>query len=151
VLVLVLFRSEEKVPAMKTRWPTTSMSQISPVLIRGVLVRGVLGTRPVWPGAGCAAPAGGAATKPRARVARTGAVAATTYFGTLSIDAEPGGDVYIDRRMVGRTPQRVANLRAGSHLVWIERDGYRRYTTVVQVPANRVSRVSVALEPADAR
>jgi len=74
----VVFCSEEKVPAMKARWPTTSMSQISPVLIRGVLVRGVLGTRPVWPGAGCAAPAGGAATRPRARVARTIAVAATT-------------------------------------------------------------------------
>ena len=53
VLAPVLFRSELKVPAMKTRWPTTSMSQISPVLIRGVGL-GVLGTRPVCPGAGCA-------------------------------------------------------------------------------------------------
>jgi len=73
----VVFCSEEKVPAMKTRWPTTSMSQISPVLIRGVLVRGVLGTRPVWPGTGWAASAGGAATRPTARVARMIAIAAT--------------------------------------------------------------------------
>ena len=79
------------------------------------------------------------------------AAPATTYVGTLSIDAEPGGDIYIDRQKVGRTPQRIANLRAGSHLVWIERDGYHRYTRVVQVPANRISRLSVALEPIDAR
>lgn len=86
---------------------------------------------------------------PRPRT--TAAAAPTTYVGTLSIDSEPGGDVYIDRRRIGRTPQRVENLRAGSHLVWIEREGYQRYTGVVQVPANRVSRVSVALAPVAAR
>ena len=41
---------------MKTRAalpvPTTSMSQISPLLIRGVLVRGLSGTSRVWPGTG---------------------------------------------------------------------------------------------------
>ena len=36
----------------------------------------------------------------------------------------------------------LENLRAGSHLIWIERDGYRRWTRVVQVPADRVTRVS---------
>jgi hypothetical protein len=79
----MVFCSEEKVPAMNTRWPTTSMSQISPVEMRGVLVRGVLGTRPVCPGAGCAAPAGGAAANPMARVARTIARAATRARGRL--------------------------------------------------------------------
>jgi hypothetical protein len=54
------------------------MSQISPVLIRGVLVRGVLGARPVCPGTGCAASAGGAATRPTARVARKREIAAAT-------------------------------------------------------------------------
>jgi hypothetical protein len=73
------------------------------------------------------------------------------YFGTLSIDAQPGGDVLIDRKPAGRTPLRVANLRAGSHLVWIERDGYRRFTRVVQVPADRVTRLSAELEAIPAR
>jgi hypothetical protein len=41
----------------------------------------------------------------------------------------------------------VRNLKAGSHLVWIERDGYRRFTRVVQVPADRVSRLWADLEP----
>ena len=70
-----------------------------------------------------------------------------TYVGTLSIDASPGGAVFINRKPAGQTPVRINGLKAGSHLVWIERDGYRRFTRVVQVPANRVSRLSAELEP----
>lgn len=73
------------------------------------------------------------------------------YVGTLSIDAAPGGEVFIDRKSAGHTPLRVTNLKAGSHLVWIERDGYRRFTRVVQVPADRVSRLWADLEPIAAR
>ncbi len=69
------------------------------------------------------------------------------YVGTLSIDAAPGGQVFIDREAAGQTPLRIQNLKAGSHLVWIEREGYRRFTRVVQVPADRVSRVWADLEP----
>lgn len=69
------------------------------------------------------------------------------YFGTVSIDSDPDGEVFFDRKPAGRTPVRLERVRAGSHLVWIERDGYRRWTRVVQVPADRVSRVSAGLEP----
>ena len=69
------------------------------------------------------------------------------YVGTLSIDAEPGGEVFLNREPAGHTPLRLTNLRAGSHLIWIEREGYRRFTRVVQVPADRVSRLSAELEP----
>jgi PEGA domain len=72
---------------------------------------------------------------------------APRYVGTLSIDAEPGGDVFLNRASAGHTPLRLTNLRAGSHLIWIERDGYRRFTRVVQVPADRVTRLSAELEP----
>ena len=72
----------------------------------------------------------------------------TWYVGTLSVDAVPaGGEVFINRKSVGKTPARITGLRAGSHLVWIERDGYRLFTRVVTVPADKVTRVSVALEP----
>jgi hypothetical protein len=72
----------------------------------------------------------------------------TRYVGTLSVDAVPaGGEVFINRKSVGMTPARITGLRAGSHLVWIERDGYRLFTRVVTVPADKVTRVSVALEP----
>ena len=69
------------------------------------------------------------------------------YVGTLSIDASPGGAVFINRKPAGQTPLRISDLKAGSHLVWIERDGYRRFTRVVQVPADRVSRLFADLEP----
>jgi hypothetical protein len=72
---------------------------------------------------------------------------AARYVGTLSIDASPAGEVFVDRQPAGPTPLRLTNLRAGSHLIWIERDGYRRFTRVVQVPSDRVTRLSAELEP----
>jgi hypothetical protein len=71
----------------------------------------------------------------------------TTYFGTLTVDASPAGEVLLNRESVGRTPLRLEKLRAGHHLIWIERDGYRRWTRVVAVAANRISRVSATLDP----
>ncbi len=70
-----------------------------------------------------------------------------SYVGTLTIDASPDGDVFLNRKNVGRTPLRLEKLRAGSHLIWIEREGYRRWTRVVPVTANRISRVSANLDP----
>jgi PEGA domain-containing protein len=69
------------------------------------------------------------------------------YVGTLTIDSDPAGNVLIDRKPAGRTPLRAADLKAGSHLIWIEQDGYRRFTRVVQVPADRVTRLVANLEP----
>lgn len=87
-------------------------------------------------------------TEPAPTVAKAQRVQAPVEFvGTLSIDATPGGEVFIDRRAAGQTPLHIQKLKAGSHLVWIEREGYRRFTRVVQVAANRVSRVSADLEP----
>lgn len=71
----------------------------------------------------------------------------TSYFGTLTVDASPAGEVFLNRETVGHTPLRLEKLRAGDHLIWIERDGYRRWTRVVAVAANRVSRVSATLDP----
>lgn len=69
------------------------------------------------------------------------------YIGTLSIDASPDAEVFINRRPAGHTPVRLTNLKAGSHLVWIQRDGFKRFTRVVQVPADRVTRLSATLDP----
>jgi hypothetical protein len=72
----------------------------------------------------------------------------TVYKGTLSVAADaPGAKVFVNRRQVGVAPVRVANLKAGAHLVWIEREGFRRWTRVVTVPAERVTRVAADLEP----
>ena len=91
------------------------------------------------------APAPRVTAAPAPRAPR--AVQAPVYVGTLSIDADPGGDVFLDRKRIGRTPLRLANLRAGSHLIWIEREGYRRWTRVANVRADNVTRVSADLEP----
>jgi hypothetical protein len=72
----------------------------------------------------------------------------TIYRGTLTVVADhPDADVFVNRRPVGKAPVRLRNLRAGAHLVWVEHDGYRRWTRVVTVPAERVTRVSADLEP----
>jgi hypothetical protein len=72
----------------------------------------------------------------------------TIYRGTLAINADhPGATVFVNRRNVGTAPVRVRNLKAGAHLVWVESDGYRRWTRVVTVPFERVTRVLVDLEP----
>ncbi|MBY0494303.1 MAG: PEGA domain-containing protein [Cyanobacteria bacterium] len=99
------------------------------------------------------APLAPAPQAPRAPQARQGTPApqAPRYVGTLSIDAKPGGDVFLNRESAGHTPLRLTGLRAGSHLIWIERDGYRRWTRVVQVPADRVTRLFAELEPIAAR
>jgi hypothetical protein len=76
---------------------------------------------------------------------------ASRYVGTLSIDSSPAGEVFLDRATAGRTPLRLTNLRAGSHLIWIERDGYQRFTRVVQVPSDRVTRLFADLQPNPAR
>jgi hypothetical protein len=72
----------------------------------------------------------------------------TVYKGTLSVRADsPGAKVFVNRKAVGTAPVRVGNLRAGAHLVWVESDGYRRWTRVVTVPAETVTRVTADLEP----
>jgi hypothetical protein len=75
-------------------------------------------------------------------------VTPTIYKGTLTVNADrPGATVFVNRQNMGQAPVRIRNLRAGAHLVWIERDGYRRWTRVITVPAERVTRVSADLEP----
>lgn len=72
----------------------------------------------------------------------------TIYTGTLTVTVDhPGAEVFVNRKPVGKAPVRIRNLRAGAHLVWVERDGYRRWTRVVTVPAERVTRVAADLEP----
>lgn len=73
------------------------------------------------------------------------------YVGSLTIDASPGGQVLVNGQDAGRTPLRLENLKAGAHLIWIEREGYRRWTKVVDVAAGRVSRVFADLEPIASR
>ena len=84
---------------------------------------------------------------PRADPPARAAARVVGYVGTLTIDASPAGEVFLNREPVGHTPLRLERLRAGSHLIWIQREGFRRWTRVVPVTADRVSRVSATLDP----
>lgn len=71
------------------------------------------------------------------------------FVGTLAVVSDPAGaEVFINRRPVGVTPLKLSSLRAGSHAVQIERDGYERWTAGVQVPADRVTGITAKLQPA---
>lgn len=63
------------------------------------------------------------------------------------VDSEPAGSaVFVDRQLVGETPLELTQLRAGSHVVRIERDGYDRWTAAVLVAADKQTRVSATLQ-----
>jgi hypothetical protein len=102
-----------------------------------------------------------AATKPPAIATRAPAVDARAavpspppaeYFGTLAIESTPAGAaVFIDRQQVGQTPLELPHLRAGSHAVRVEREGYQRWTASVNVPASTVTRITVKLDAESGR
>jgi hypothetical protein len=69
------------------------------------------------------------------------------FLGTLAVQSEPAGAaVFVNQNYVGETPLQLPRLRAGSHVVWVQEDGYRRWTAGVTVPADRVTRIRVNLE-----
>jgi PEGA domain len=69
------------------------------------------------------------------------------FIGTLAVRSEPAGAaVFVNREYVGATPLNIPRVRAGSHVVWVEGDGYRRWTDSVLVPADKVTRVNVNLQ-----
>ena len=83
-----------------------------------------------------------AAPKPAVQLpAKAGAEA-----GTLVVESRPqGAAVTIDGRPAGTTPVSIEAVRAGSHAVRIERDGYRIWTAPVKVAAGE-NRVTASLE-----
>ena len=87
---------------------------------------------------------GGIAAVERKRPERS----ARPFTGTVAVRSTPtGARVLIDRRPIGQTPLGALHLRAGSHVIWIERAGYQRWTGAVNVPANKQISVAVMLRP----
>ncbi len=73
--------------------------------------------------------------------------AATT--GTLVADSRPSGArVIVDGRAVGKTPLKLGGIKAGSHAVRFELEGYRAWTAGVTVTGGRETRVAGSLERA---
>jgi serine/threonine protein kinase len=69
------------------------------------------------------------------------------FVGALSVDSRPAGArVFIDGKAAGTTPLHLAGLRAGEHVLRLERDGYRRWSSLVRVVSSEQNRVTASLE-----
>jgi hypothetical protein len=69
------------------------------------------------------------------------------FTGILAIESRPAGaKVFLDNTPVGTTPMVLNTIRAGEHAVRIERDGYRRWSSLVRVVANERNRITASLE-----
>jgi len=128
-------------PAFSIAVPALSGKSVTPNQLR----KPAIATRP--PTVATRPPA--VATRPAAVDTRpaTATTPAAEYFGVLEIESTPAGAVvFVDQRPVGETPLQLLRVRAGSHAVRIERDGYQRWTTAVNVPASQVTRVTAKLD-----
>jgi hypothetical protein len=75
-----------------------------------------------------------------------------TFIGKLDVKSVPSGAVvFVNQKRVGETPLELDGLRAGSHVIWIERDGYERWSTSVLVSTAAEAHVTARLQPAQAR
>jgi protein kinase-like protein/PEGA domain-containing protein len=82
-----------------------------------------------------------------ARGAQPAPTPASRYTGALAVDSRPAGaKVFVDGKMVGTTPMAIPSVAAGSHVVRLEHDGYRRWSSSVRVVASEQNRVTASLE-----
>ncbi|HKS05058.1 MAG TPA: PEGA domain-containing protein [Gemmatimonadaceae bacterium] len=69
--------------------------------------------------------------------------------GWLVVSSRPWGNLYIDGRLVGNTPQATVWLTPGTHKVEIKRDGFKAFLANVSIDSNREFRLTrVTLDPA---
>ena len=72
--------------------------------------------------------------------------------GALRVVSRPSGArVFVDNQAVGVTPLVLSGVRAGSHAVRLEMDGYRSWSTSVNVGAGASARVAASLEAREIR
>jgi hypothetical protein len=93
-----------------------------------------------------AAPARPAPAPPRA--APPASQKPAVYTGSLSVDSRPrGARVVVNGKAVGTTPLTLSDLPIGSHVVRLELDNYRVWSTSATVQAGQETRVSGSLDP----
>lgn len=70
-----------------------------------------------------------------------------TYTGSIVVDSRPqGARVFLDGKLVGTTPFRIADVPVGSHVVRLQLDDHRIWSTSTRVVAGQESKVSGSLE-----
>ena len=92
-------------------------------------------------------------TAPRAR--REEPVATTrepAFVGRLTMVSNPAGaHVFLDGKPLGTAPVAAADLRAGSHVLRMDLDGYERWSAAVQVVTNRTVNITARMQPSTSR
>jgi hypothetical protein len=69
------------------------------------------------------------------------------FSGSVLFESHPTGvSVYLDNKLIGVTPLQLADVRAGSHVVRLEKTGFKRWTASVSVVAGQRTRVAASLE-----
>ena len=75
--------------------------------------------------------------------------AAEVGIGSIFAESRPSGAaVWLDQRQVGETPALIRNVPAGAHQIEFRRDGYRTWTTTVEVVPATQARVAASLDEA---
>jgi hypothetical protein len=73
--------------------------------------------------------------------------AAGRLTGALSVESRPpGAAVYLDGKLLGKTPFSLAVVAAGDHAIRLERDGYHRWSSSIRIVASEQNRVTASLE-----
>ena len=67
--------------------------------------------------------------------------------GSITINSEPPGTVFIDGRDVGSVPVIEEPVSVGRHTIRVERPGYKTKTETLDVPANNPVRRRYVLDP----
>jgi hypothetical protein len=73
---------------------------------------------------------------------------AAAVSGRLFVNARPWGQLYIDGRLIGNTPQPDLALTPGVHTIRVERDGFVPFEREVRIGSGQVVRLTdIELEP----
>ena len=71
------------------------------------------------------------------------------FLGAITLESEPAGaQVFVDGRPIGLTPLLNWEVRAGSHVVRVESQGYSRWSSAVRVVTGNTLSVVATLQPA---
>jgi serine/threonine-protein kinase len=69
------------------------------------------------------------------------------FVGALTVESRPSGArVFLDGALVGTTPLQLPEVRAGSHALMLEHDGYNRWSSAIRIVASETNRVTASLE-----
>jgi hypothetical protein len=65
----------------------------------------------------------------------------------LAVESRPAGaKVFLDGRLVGTTPVELPDVAVGEHALYLDRDGYQRWSSAIRVVTTERNRVTASLD-----